>query len=299
MDEFADSIVVPVSAFAAFAITTNSLVCGLVWTIRKMRAFCSFLVLSLAMSDLLTGITILVQYNVQLERVSRNIVNLMYNFVFLCGALNLCAVTYERYLAVMKPLQYEALVAMAFKRLVPAIWLLSLAVSALPFTWQGRKTVHKVYIITFLVGISVVCSGFVLITNFRIFRAVRQSIKRENELQLVCLTERNKNGVSLQTAAKKLLAEAKTARLFVVVALVFIVSWFPLVFYSMATVLGRRKAVPESLVHASPFAVVLGSAVNPLIYGLMKTDFRQALQATFCRNLRCLKSHQGEACDEG
>lgn len=169
MEDFKDSIVVPLSIFSTFVVAANVLVCFLVYSQRRMRTYCNGFVVSLAISDIMIGVAMFIQYNLELQNISRDVVNLMYSFVFFCGAFNLCAVTYERYLAVMKPFKYKTIIAKVFKTSAALIWLLSLLLSALPLTWRtrrdvnSRRLIHNIYILSSL-GVLVFCYGFILVS---------------------------------------------------------------------------------------------------------------------------------------
>lgn len=77
---------------------------------------------------------------------------------------------------------------------------------------------------------------------------------------------------------RKVSSEAKVARVFAIASLMFVLSYFPTLFYTAAAALGHGEVVPELLIDFSPFCVVFGSLVNPILYSFMKPDFRRALK---------------------
>ena len=77
---------------------------------------------------------------------------------------------------------------------------------------------------------------------------------------------------------RKISSEAKVARAFAVASLMFVLSYFPTLFWSAANAVGHKEVVPMLLLDFSPFCVVFGSLVNPILYSFMKPDFRRALK---------------------
>ena len=283
MEEFPPEIVAPLSVLSAFVVVSNTLVCFLVFSQRRMRNYTNGFVVSLALSDIMTGVTLFIQYNTELHHVSRLIVNIIYSFVFICGVANLCAVTYDRYLAVTRPFLYKTSIAKVFKISIPLIWVLSLLIAALPLAWEGHINmellVHKVYIASYLIGFSLIPYVFILSANFCIFRLVRRCVKKERQLSIS--TYNSKGDSKNSRIARKMSSEAKIARVFALAAFMFVLSWFPTIFYTAAVALDKRESVPPAIYEMSPFTIVLGSAVNPVLYSFMKPDFRRALQKFF------------------
>ena len=271
------------SVLSTFVVVSNTLVCVLVFSQRRMRNYTNGFVVSLALSDIITGITFFIQYNAHLHHVSRLIVNIIYSFVFICGVANLCAVTFDRYLAVTRPFLYKTSIAKVFKISIPLIWVLSLLIASLPLAWEGHNNkdllAHKVYILSCSIGFSIISYVFIISANICIFRIVRRFVQKEKLIRVsVYIGKSDSKGFR---AARKISSEGKVARVFVIVALMFVLSWFPTIFYTAAVALDKGTSVPTVMTQMSPFTIVLGSAVNPVLYSFMKPDFRRALQKFF------------------
>ena len=283
MEEFPPEIVAPLSVLSAFVVVSNTLVCFLVFSQRRMRNYTNGFVVSLALSDIMTGVTLFIQYNTELHHVSRLIVNIIYSFVFICGVANLCAVTFDRYLAVTRPFLYKTSIAKVFKISIPLLWVLSLLIASLPLAWEGHNNkdllAHKVYILSCSIGFSIISYVFIISANICIFRIVRRFVQKEKLIRVsVYIGKSDSKGFR---AARKISSEGKVARVFVIVALMFVLSWFPTIFYTAAVALDKGTSVPTVMTQMSPFTIVLGSAVNPVLYSFMKPDFRRALQKFF------------------
>ncbi|KAK3707192.1 hypothetical protein QZH41_007170 [Actinostola sp. cb2023] len=147
----------------------NTLVCFLVYKYKSMRNFTNRFVVSLAVSDILTGIVILCQYLIGFK--NRIVINIAYAIVMLSGVTNLCAVTYDRYIAVTQPLRYLNIMQKHCHKLLVGVWVISLAVSTLPVIWEGKgeKSGHKIYVILvqiLFIGIPFI---FIILSHCRIY----------------------------------------------------------------------------------------------------------------------------------
>lgn len=76
-----------------------------------------------------------------------------------------------------------------------------------------------------------------------------------------------KNGV------RKVFFEVKVVRVFVIVFLMFVLSYFLILFYIVVVVLGYGEVVLEFLIDFLFFCVVFGFFVNLILYLFMKLDF--------------------------
>ena len=286
MNDSPASIVVPLSILSTFVVVSNVLVCVLVLSQRRMRTYTNGFVVSLAFSDITIGITMFIQYNAELHKLNRDLVNIIYSFVFICGVANLCAVTFDRHLAVTRPFQYQATIAKVFKICVPLIWILSMFIGAAPLLWGGgtRPDIHQVYQMIYILGFFLLPYLFILVANMRIFRLVRKCVQRERQLSISSPlqngTTNNNNRANSKRNARKMSSEAKVARVFALAALMFVLSWFPTIYHTFATAFTAADT-PAVIQEMSPFTVVLGSGINPVLYSFMKPDFRQTIRKIF------------------
>ena len=275
-ERFSPRVVIPLSILSASAIVTNTLVCLLVYKVKSMRNYTNGFVVSLAISDILTGVSMFIQYNAELHVWSKATLNVLYAVVLFVGAANLCAVTYDRYLAILYPFSYTETISKVFKILVPAIWVFSVVVACIPLTWKGDTQLLNTKIYICLVLIICIALPYILIVyaNYKIFRLVRQCVRRERQLSI----SSHSTKAEMKNGVRKVSSEAKVARVFAIASLMFVLSYFPTLFYTAAAALGHGKVVPGLLIDLSPFCVVFGSLVNPILYSFMKPDFRRALK---------------------
>lgn len=270
-------VVIPLSILSVSVIVTNTLVCMLVYKVKSMRNYTNGFVVSLAISDILTGVSFFIQYNAELHEWSRAALNVLYAIVLFVGAANLCAVTFDRYLAILYPFCYRKTISKVFKIMVPAIWLFSILIACIPLTWEGdTKLLNTKIYICFVLTICIALPYILIVyANYKIFRLVRQCVRRERELSI---SSNNAKADMKNNGVRKVSSEAKVARVFAIASLMFVLSYFPSLFYTAAAVAGHADIVPLLLLEFSPFCVVFGSLVNPILYSFMKPDFRRALK---------------------
>lgn len=275
-ERFPLKLVIPLSILSVSVIVTNTLVCLFVYKVKSMRTYTNGFVVSLAISDILTGVSMFIQYNAELHVWSRDALNVLYALVLFVGAANLCAVTYDRYLAILYPFSYTETISKVFKILVPAIWVFSIVIACIPLTWKGDTQLLNTKIYICLVFIICIALPYILIVyaNYKIFRLVRQCVRRERELSI----SSHNTKAEMRNGVGKVSSEAKVARVFAIASLMFVLSYFPTLFYTAAATLGHVDVVPGLLMDFSPFCVVFGSLVNPILYSFMKPDFRRALK---------------------
>lgn len=276
MEKYQLELIIPLSVFSVCAVVTNAMVCMLVYKVKSMRNYTNGFVVSLAISDILTGAAFLLQYNIELHNWSRATLNVLYAIVLFVGASNLCAVTYDRYLAILHPFSYVQTIKKAFKIVVPGIWIMSIVIACVPLTWKGDTKLLNTQIYICLVLVICIALPYALIVyaNFKIFRLVRRCVRQERKLSISSHCRKSdvkRNGM------RKVSSDAKVARVFAVASLMFVLSYFPTLFYTAATTFGHREVVPNILLDFSPFCVVFGSLVNPILYSFMKPDFRRAV----------------------
>ena len=258
-------------------ITINSCVCLLVYSKKKLRTSTNFFVVSLAVSDLLTGVTQFCIYLLQLK--VRLFFNITYALSCFGGITTLCGVTWDRYVAVMDPLKYHDIVPKHFKAVIAASWSFAVIVAFMPLTWvlddagdvDLHQLIHKIYqFVTVSLGI-VIPYMVIVWAQFCIYQKAKNCMRKD--LQMA-----NPNGQ--RKMFRRLYLEAKVARIFIIVAAMFFISWFPMTFYTLAFAAGQPQMVPRVLIYdIAPAFISLRSFINPIAYSLMKLDFLDVLKS--------------------
>ena len=278
-------IAVPLGVLFVLIVMTNSCVCLLVYLYTNLRTYTNGLVVSLAVSDILTGALVLPLY---IADVQFDGTGYIVSAIMLTGVANQCAVTLDRYLAIKRPFIYHAVMAKHFSKLIAACWVLPVVISIIPLVYNLSTvdfSAHRIYIFL-MQGLCVIVPYiFIFTAYYQIYQQARlivQRIRRESSLSW--RSEDRKTGKKI---SKDPSSEAKVAKMFSVIAFSFILSWLPVIY--LTSVLAAVKhdiklADPLSplwLQHFSLFTIALGSMVNPIIYSFFKPDFRRILKKLF------------------
>lgn len=286
---------------AAIIVAGNSLVIASVISNRRLQSKTSAFITSLAVCDLIIGLVLMplivvsntlgpaVQNGLDYCHVTISVaIMLMFNSV-----ANLGAVTFDRFLAVVVPLRYKSIMTKRF--IVPIIafvWIFSTVFGFIPF--MGWRTVVKPkpgsglfcqvplnlapgYIITVCV-VGFLPSIFVLVAYLKIFQtaylhevriaaAINSVLRNQTELKL------------------NMIKEMKAAKMVALVLGAFIISWAPL-YIIMIVDIAMKNAVNSYIYAGGVIFATLNSALNPVIYASMNSEFRDTFRALIqCQNV--------------
>ena len=275
-----ESIQAPVlGALSILVIIINSCVCLLVYSNKKLRTYTNGFVVSLAISDLLTGFT---QFSIYLLRQkARLFFNITYALSFFGGVTTLCGVTWDRYISVMNPLKYNDIVPKYYKKVIATSWIFTILIALVPLTWvlddgdvNLHLLVHKIY--HFLsVGLGCIVPYIIIVwAQYRIYHEAKKCVREDTLRQTLCHKQKS--------LLRRIFVEAKISKVFILVTIMFFISWFPMVFYTFAYAVEEPQIVPEVWIYdITPSLIALRTLVNPFIYSLLKPDFVNALRTMF------------------
>ena len=261
---------------SALAALTNASVCLIVLFRKTMRTYTNGFVVSLALSDMLSG-AIMFTYYVDVSSLSASLVNICYGVVLFCGVANVCLSSLDRYFAIVKPLRYRHCMPKYFPCLIGGSWIGAVIYACLPFAWEGNdnRLAMNIYRCVAIFFTLVLPYGVIIFVYRVIFLTVKKSA------QLDC-TGSQQRRIQARRAATAL----RVVKCFVIVSLVFLGRWSPMICMTILGVLDIPP--PPFVVNVSPIALVLGSLVNPFVYSFIKPDFREALKNLFrTRRGRC------------
>ena len=264
--------------FSSLIVVANFTICVLVSLRKSMRTYTNGFVVSLAFSDMLIG-SLLLPASLLLPDSSRALGYLV-SITLLSGVFNVACVTFDRCIAVLKALQYESFMRKNFARMICSSWLGAVVISLIPLLWgtDTTKLEHKIFVLAELTFCVLLPYTLIFVGYIKIFQQVRRSVQREREITAsVRNTMQRKSSIS---------SETKLAQVFIIVALMFMLSWLPIHYITIAYEIGRKDLVPQSLRNASLFTVALGSLINPIVYSFLKPDFRKSIRQIFCHRKR-------------
>ncbi|XP_001635765.2 beta-1 adrenergic receptor [Nematostella vectensis] len=255
----------------------NSAVIVLVILNNSIRSFTNGFVVSLALSDILTGGLFF-----PIAIGDGSFVGLPYiNCIcLLLGVGNVCCVTYDRYMSISSPLTYATDIRKRFKLLVAVCWSVPILFALIPVIWSadGTTLAHKVYIYVLEICGVVIPFIFIFSVYCYIFRQVRK-----------CNQKLAMDLIDVETSRKRrksLFSEAKVARVFITVSVLFLLSWIPILYITTMINIGREDLFPKWLLLVGFYALALGSMANPIIYCFLKPDFKALVNRLLFRKVR-------------
>ena len=194
--------------------------CALVCFNKTLRTYTNWLVLSLAVSDILTGGVLLPML---LIKPASLVTAYFVALILLSGVANICAVTYDRYVAIIKPLLYPSLAPKIFKRALVVSWLIPTIYTILPLAWDTNpaKTIHFVYVVCLDFFGVVVPYIFITFAYVLIFRKVRHSLTMRKNFESARQQRKKHRRVS---------SDAQVAKVFCIVSTTFLLSWLPILY---------------------------------------------------------------------
>lgn len=267
---------IPLGILGVLITLENLLVCFLVYRFRKLRTFTNGFVVSLALSDVLFG-AVLIPVNISDQ--SNPVNGYLISFILFANVTNLFAVTLDRYLAVMNSLRYSYNMTKHFVKILVMAWILPVPLSLLPLLWQKNSTEYTIYLFFIVIGV-IFPYIFILFAYIKIFREVARQVKNLAKLA------KYENPSEAAREGKRVTSEARVARVFAIIAGIFVVSWMPVFYMTAAGALKKEELIPNELSIVSWYTMTAGSLANAAVYAFFKGDFRKA----FLRLFRCRSS---------
>ena len=197
--------------------------------------------------------------------------------------LNLLAISYDRCCAVYYPLQYQIL--MTKKRvysIICFIWGMTFFIAGIRHSWIHTKTGSELHTINSLYNILLILFIFFLpciiitVINLKIIMTIRNQARQVFSLKNMHRQDAevaNQDDIQEEVTRKR-----KGTFACALVVLVFVVSWIPRVSFNIQYKLkGDLGGVNILLQKLSIFFLTVQSSVNPIIYSLYRSDFREAV----------------------
>ena len=268
-------VVVSISILSVFIVLSNLCVCLLVYLKKALRTNTNWLMVSLAVSDILTGGVLLPVY----LTVTTVVTNYLVCLILLWGVANLCAVTCDRYIAILKPLEYPYRAPKILKRALILSWLLPIIYALLPLFWDTNADlkIHKAYMVCLEFFGVVVPYIFITFAYMRIFKQVQRSFTMKKNMESLRVHKSERRRIS---------SDAKVAKVFSIVASAFLLCWLPIICITTADIINKYDEIPHALLIVSFFTIATSSLVNPLMYAFLKPDFKLAIRTCFRRGAR-------------
>ena len=269
---------------ASLIVLTNGVVFLLFYKTKSLRTPANYLLLSLAISDLMTGLINIPLFIAQtLNSGDYRIMCasvLLHNVASFSIAYHITVITAEKYLAVVNPFGRNMMSEKTVSKTVSMVWLWSALLGTLPSFWFEKWLLFREPSTLYLyVGYNIFCLVFVFLVPFMfmlyaycvMFRAIWKSLQRRDS-----------------RTSKKSTNEKKCLIILLTMAVTFAICWLPLftmfLIYSFSNVGWINTASHPAMKHAAQtFTIVryLSSAIDPLLYTFFKQDFWNAFRVLF------------------
>lgn len=279
--------VVPI---AVVILLTNGIVFLLFWKRKSLRTPSNYLLFSLAISDIMTGLI-----NIPLF-LSDFILNddflipalygasrVFHNVISFSIAYHITAVTAEKYLAVVNPFGRNMRTKKTAFKVASVIWLWSVLLGTAPACWFNEWLAYENLAYYMQAGYNIFCLVIVFLLPFMfilyayciMFRAVSSKSSLRKSLQ-------QQKG---SRAFKKASNEKKCLIILFAMAVTFAMCWLPwfmlMLLFSLVPIgwIPLRYVIPLKPA-TQIFLIVryLSSAINPLLYTFFKQDFWSAFR---------------------
>ena len=266
----------------------NGLAIFLITTRPNLRTTTNWFVLSLAVADFGVGAVwyprlsfCSIRDKTCVNEAVKIAFSIGFSFV-LASVTNLCALTLDRYLAIVHPLRYPTF--MTKRRVVlfvSAAWsvaifqLVSHFVMLFALAGESQKMLNK-STRPYLTIITMLACVFLLFVTVRLFLVVRR-IARQNAAVVAQLNFNHKlqHGVAFKAL------ETASAKMIGIVVTVFLVCYL---YCTVDVILLLVGSPPPPTVHEVTILLqLLNSAVNPLAYALHKRGIKRELKRLFRR----------------
>ena len=252
------------SAFAmeaVFIIVGNLLTLALFAFNKKLRKKSLFLAINMAFADLLLGsvslpisVYLVIAYNQLVKAfLSFTFINIIVAVCWQASLMSATLISGERFFAVIWPLRHRTMSKRAYRIVIFLIWLFAVFISAVFLFLVDVVTFYAVLCLYALFLLFIVCG-----LNIGIWRKFQQR----------SLASQQKN----RTAQSRRLTKT-----LLFVSVIALSSWLPSVIHLSLKVFLGEFPIPLSVFYVTLFLFYSNSLVNPILYVLRISEFKQAL----------------------
>ena len=279
--------------FTVVSIFGNALVMYLIVPKARLRVTANWFVLSLALADLCVGFTYfpLLFISSYLQELPIDHTGLWFKLshTFLySSSTNLCALTADRFLAITMPLKHTVFM---LKRLVISLasaWIAPLILFTIPsiFTYSNNNVSFTFIFEAFRVSVfQLIPSVLFVFVTWRLCCIARDISRKESEVlaQIRFNSDPQKNVPTVNKQEEK----KASVKMIVLIILLFVLCHVGGNYLCFCFVF-KLCVVSENLRNVIHVLFIMNSAVNPLVYAVLKKDMKNELKRMAAdRHCRC------------
>ena len=268
----------------------NSFVCVVFLASKKLRhSFMNIFLLSLSVSDVLMAVLVIPFYTVHCFRDCPHslthycwLLRKARDFVLTATTLNICAITYDRFLAILRPLQYGAkMTRLRVGAILTAVWLIPVVVAATRNIWNHRTAndeaqshlTVKLYDVGVVIAPVILFQAAMLAVNIQIIRKIH---KHRQAARMCAANELSPD--QLKGDLKEISRLKKGTTSCVIVVMTFVICWLPKTVHNFSYIVDPPDPILSSPLFFRICFIFLfiQSSFNPFIYTVYKAQFRKA-----------------------
>ena len=273
------------STAAVLTLLGNCLVIYLIGTRRRLHFATNFFILSLAVADLCVG-AFVIPTSLLLHPPSTLLLR-FYNAVLYVEVGNMFVMTWDRFKAVTRPLNYRSWMTTArFSTMILLAWFVPGIISLCPLFWMfssfnesQKQTYWRIFNSFSLIVFELTPCIAMLLIYCRIF-----AIARKHSKQISIQLEVSKCSSAETKSSNRRKVEKSSVKAIGLVVLFFIFC-YTLSAYRMMCENWRFCSISTLTIQISRLFLFWNSALNFCVYALLKTDIRREL-------LKCLTISQ-------
>lgn len=265
-----------------FIFSANGLLAYLIIKAQRLHHSANWFILSLAVSDFLSGLFVIPSCMICNLWLSCNddVRFILLDFVVYVSIANVSVMSLDRLAAVEFPLRYQSMVAPRFKLWILFAWLVPVVVSVVPLSWMFVKAgstiaeINKVFRAVQLAVFEILPCIIMVIVHGRIF-IIRRKHSRQIQHQRTQLNLETQ--FSSESVSRSNFRTEKSVGVIAFLVFFFVLCWVFSLVLTSCKYFEICKVSQEALI-ASSLLVLINPAVNPLICLCLKTDIRKELR---------------------
>ena len=267
----------------------NGPVIYVIVTYHRLHKAANWFILSLSWADLCVGLFLIpVSTSCALWTTCNfSVLTLSFDLLLFVSIANMCAMTADRYLSVVKPLTYfQNMTNSRVFLWISVAWIVPILFSLIPFAWiftnspAQRESAFEIYGTLQIIIFNLLPCVVMLLIYGHIF-----IISQKHSRQIRALTKhQHLSQPQLSFSPRQATQERSATRVFGLVVLLFVLCWMLSAYRHLCQYFSLKCNVSFELTLTSRLLMVTNSAINPFIYAFLKEDIKREVKKLLCRH---------------